>query len=115
MEYNTEPSIKYMDFNTFKFLVNSVEILINNKVEFDKNFQRMLGGDTYISSELNLNIVEDIENYLTEHFNDNDNKWVSYLLWEVNTNPDINLVININDEPYVASTEVIYDILIGKI
>lgn len=105
--------MKHMDLDTFTFMVNTITDLLDESRDFDNKMSKAFGGDTRIITELNHKIIENIESYLKDHFNDED-CWIEYLIWEVNTSSRP-LTIQINDIDYIANTEIIYKLITGEL
>lgn len=104
---------KYMSLGVFTFMVNTVKELLDNSSKFNDDMSKVLGRDSQVISEINYKTIENVEMFLTEHFNDNENRWVEYLIWEVVVGENDQLNITFEDGTVVtASIESIYDILI---
>lgn len=104
-------TVKYMSLDTFEFMINTIKNLMDTARDFDKKMENVLGGDSYVISEINSQVIESIERYLTNHFEDEDN-WVEYLIWEViMSHSGQKLTIKIDEIELEANVENIYKVL----
>jgi hypothetical protein len=109
---------KYMSLKVFTFMVNTIKELLDNSSKFNNDMTKVLGGDSQVISEINHKTIENIEMFLTEHFNDIENRWVEYLVWEVISRVSTSsnqLIIQVDGVDYDANTENIYKIITNQL
>ena len=102
-----------MKYKMFKRKVKVINALIEKESDFNKRLQDVLGGDSYVITDLFNAEITELVKILTEEMNDTS-EWIDYLIYEVNMH-NSDLTFEIDNVSYKSCTKNIYKMLTGKI